>query len=503
MLPNLVVHDMLLHSPERPGAELFSAEVHAVEGRTRNDAEAAVAGDKRIDALHSIDELEFDAVVGNPPYGARKPEYKRAVYARLYGRRERDRRVGSVGTGDGDTYGMFFVNGLERLREGGRLCLITNDSFRSVLTHAALRRHILDRCKIVEILLTDTKHFEGVSFQFAGMAITTLQKCADPDARREHEMRLVDYVRDPRDFSDPPADRVMMLRQEVYEQIPETPFHVGVPSDVLAAAIGSERLAAVARGRQGLATADDRRFLGGIGEPAAGLDNLIGARDLATSLSDDERRLGVPPGHPSWVPFAKGAGSGAYWRPPRVAIDWSAESVAELERRNALRAGSPRRPRLQNRQYYFLPGLTYSVVSSGRVTARLLPAGWVFGHKGSAIFVEADDVGELFVLGYLNSALATYFMKKIVNTTATADVGYVEKLPFRRPGAQLHDAVSSRVAQIVAELKRHADADISTLRNEIDEHIFELFEIGPSRSHVRRFAEDVGRAVPGPQAASA
>lgn len=31
--------------------------------------------------------------------------------------------------------------------------------------------------------------------------------------------------------------------------------------------------------------------------------------------------------------------------------------------------------------------------------------------------------------GYLNSALATYFMKRIVNTTATDDIGYVKGCP--------------------------------------------------------------------------
>ena len=394
VVPNLFVHDMLLHSPERPGAELFSPELHAAEGRMRDVAERAVASEDRVDALDAIDELRFDAVVGNPPYGARKPEYKRAVYARLYGRRASDLRAGSSGTGDADTYAMFFVSGIERLREGGRLCLITSDSFRSVTTHATLRRHVLDHCKIVEILLTDTKHFEGVSFQFAGMAITTLEKCSDAEARRNHEIRLVDYVRDPRRFAEPPPDRVSALRQSEYERLPETPFHVGVPADVLDAALGSERLGAVARGRQGLATADDRRFLAGIRAPFVGLDHVVPADDVTTELTETERTSGVEPGRPAWVPFAKGSLAGAYWREPTVAIDWSASAVEELERRDRLPTGTSRRPRLQNRQYYFLPGLTYSVVSSGRVTARLLPAGWVFGHKGSAIFVEDPEVSD-------------------------------------------------------------------------------------------------------------
>ena len=257
--PNLYVHDMLLHSPERPQGELFTV------------AERAVAVDPEVDEIARIDEVEFDAVVGNPPYGARKPEYKRGVYAHLYGQREADRRQGSVATGDADTYAMFFANGIERLREGGRLCLITNDSFRTLTTHAELRRHILDRCKIVEILLTDTKHFEGVSFQFAGMAITTLEKCSNEEVRRANVMRLVDYVREPKDFPSPPPDKVFELRQEEYEALPETPFFVGVPREVFDAAKQAARVGDIAKGRVGLQTGDDKRFTAGIEHQFPGL----------------------------------------------------------------------------------------------------------------------------------------------------------------------------------------------------------------------------------------
>ncbi len=106
--------------------------------------------------------------------------------------------------------------------------------------------------------------------------------------------------------------------------------------------------------------------------------------------------------------------------------------------------------------------------------------------------MEDETQPELFLLGYLNSALATYFMKKLVNSTATADVGYVEKLPYRRPSPELEEAVVERVQQIVALLQVDPAADISALRDEIDELIFDLFEIRASREEVRRFYRTVG-----------
>ena len=240
----------------------------------------------------------------------------------------------------------------------------------------------------------------------------------------------------------------------------------------------------------------------GVGEAFPGLTKTISPEEVAATVTDEERTGGIAANRPHWVPFAKGEGFGEYWRPTRVAIDWSRESVAELERRDKLPVGTSRKPRLQNRLFYFRSGLTYSVVSSGRVSARLLPEGWIFSHKGSAIFVEDAKTSELFLLGYLNSALATYFMKKLVNTTATADIGYVEKLPYRRPNAEIEQAVVKRIERIIAALKEDESADVQPLRDEIDDLIFDLFEIRAARDEVRRFYRTVGRIEQPYQAAS-
>jgi hypothetical protein len=124
-----------------------------------------------------------------------------------------------------------------------------------------------------------------------------------------------------------------------------------------------------------------------------------------------------------------------------------------------------------------------------------MPSGWAWSDKGSAIFTEDDATSELFLLGYLNSALATYFMKKIVNTTATAHAGYIEKLPYRRPPAEIEATVVTNVERIVAALKEDPGADIGQFRAEIDAQVFDLFEIRDSRDEVLGFYDSIGRAV--------
>ena len=94
-------------------------------------------------------------------------------------------------------------------------------------------------------------------------------------------------------------------------------------------------------------------------------------------------------------------------------------------------------------------------------------------------------------------------MKKIVNATATAHAGYIEKLPYRHPSADLEAAVVERVSEIVDVLKTNPTADIGKLRDEIDDLIFDLFEIRSARDDVRRFYRTVGPVEqPEDQAAS-
>jgi len=97
--------------------------------------------------------------------------------------------------------------------------------------------------------------------------------------------------------------------------------------------------------------------------------------------------------------------------------------------------------------------------------------------------------------------LATYFMKRIINTTTTAHLGYIEKLPYRRPDEATEKVVVDRSEQIVRLLQGDPDADIVSLRVEIDEKIFDLFGIREAREDVRHFYRTLDR-VEDDQAAS-
>jgi len=79
-----------------------------------------------------------------------------------------------------ETYSMFIVNSIWRLKNGGKLGFITSDSFLTLSTHEKLRRFILNTCKIKEILLAPKNLFDKHEVSTSPVIII-LEKCSGKD----------------------------------------------------------------------------------------------------------------------------------------------------------------------------------------------------------------------------------------------------------------------------------------------------------------------------------
>src|SRR3989344_2440353 len=88
---------------------------------------------------------KFDFVITNPPYLNKQSEYIKENKLNL---RKRFREIGC-----NDTYSMFMYLGINFLKENGKLCFITSDTFLTLGTHKRLREFILRNTKIKEVLL--------------------------------------------------------------------------------------------------------------------------------------------------------------------------------------------------------------------------------------------------------------------------------------------------------------------------------------------------------------
>lgn len=204
--------------------------------------------------------------------------------------------------------------------------------------------------------------------------------------------------RDPRVFEVPP---------EAFDAVPGRPFAYWV-SEATRATFerlqrfeGEERLV-----KQGLATADDFRFL-----------RCWWENPLKCRLK----------GYPS---FAKGGVFSPFYAEVYLTIDWRGDG-AVLKGKVIQEHGNVGK-RIYNEEHYFRPGLTWPRRTNG-LSFRVMPTGCIFGDKGPAAFVEDDDPEELLALVSLLNSKAFGLLVSVqlarVELAQSFEVGLIQQTP--------------------------------------------------------------------------
>jgi len=185
-----------------PGGEYVLAEItHKAEALGRRE-------------IHVQIPQSFDAVVMNPPYTRQEEmedileEEKEKAYERciedwkvmsnyLVGKKPKLSKRSSI-------YVHFFIHGGYFLKEGGRLGLITSNSWLDVDYGGDLQRFFLENFKIKAIIESKVERwFEDADIN---TAITILERCSDLEERNRNVVRFVQLKKPLKEFIPPVED---------------------------------------------------------------------------------------------------------------------------------------------------------------------------------------------------------------------------------------------------------------------------------------------------------
>ncbi|WP_130873234.1 BREX-1 system adenine-specific DNA-methyltransferase PglX [[Pseudopropionibacterium] massiliense] len=166
-------------------------------------------------------------------------------------------------------------------------------------------------------------------------------------------------------------------------------------------------LGEVAAPKQGLATADNARFL----------RQWFEVSQSRTCFDADSRESAVTSGA-KWFPHLKGGAFRKWWGNQDYVINWENDG-AELWNF---------RPRsvIRNPDYYFKPAISWSNVSSGEPSFRFYEQGSIFGHVGQAFFPHSDI--ELLT-GFSNSTTCRSLLA-VLSPTLHFEAGQLAGLPI-------------------------------------------------------------------------
>ncbi len=204
-------------------------------------------------------------------------------------------------------------------------------------------------------------------------------------------------------------ERVFQTDPDDFKIIPGAPFSYWVNHSIRLAFKKHPRFESEGRtAKQGLATADDNRFLRVWWEVAPNTDG--------------------------WYSFAKGGSHSQHYADVYLMVNWAdggAEIKNNLNEKGGIRSNvwmlKDTAPK-----FFFRPGLTWPLRTNG-LSFRVIPSQCIFGHKGPVGFASSDDGSSLLELSaILNSKPFCYLVSLQLARTELAqsyEVGLIQQTP--------------------------------------------------------------------------
>ncbi len=398
------------------------------DATTATPAERLLAAEAE-DALRFVHALQrrYDAVFMNPPFG--EPVSNTKTYLRM---------AYPGAPHNCDLFSVFVERGLQLCAAGGYLGALTSRAGMFLRSFERWRSEVLLGHQLVALADLGFGVMEHAMVEAAAY-ILRAEKAIDDTATFIRLLREVDR---PRALASAVSsarngsrdDHIFRVALRDFYAIPGAPIAYWMNTNIRKLFVEEPQLEGEgAHVRAGLCTGDDFRFVRCIWE--------ISPQSITPAACESDGA--------GWLPFAKGGQYSPYWADIHLVVDW---------RRNGIAIQNARTPgtRIQNRAFYCLTGLTWTLRTASGFGPRILPGGCIFGHKGPAVIT--DIASAELLLGVLNSRLASVLIGAMIaagdeTTSGTAsksyEVGVIQRLPVL-----LASETSDAVLRIRERVKR-------------------------------------------------
>lgn len=306
-----------------------------------------------------------------------------------------------------DLFAVFMERCKEMLVKNGFQAMITMHSWMFLSSYEKLRE---------KLLLTDTVnmvHLGARAFEEIGGEVVQTTAFVKRNSNTKRHLgvycRLVEpNTQDGKEEMFLSKQNRFIVNQELFSKIPSSPTAYWVNNDFIKAFeqnLLGDKVDAV----KGLDTCDNDRFTRFWYEPS--LMN-IGFDKTDTTETYTHK----------WYPYCKGGGYSKWYGFMEKVVDWKDDGVVL---RNLRGENGKIKSRPQNIRYYFKEGLTWSTITSSKLSLRYMN-NCIFGGGGSAMFTKEHL---LYYLAFINSCVTDYTLK-LLNPTLNFLVGDILSLPI-------------------------------------------------------------------------
>ncbi|MBB1515747.1 BREX-1 system adenine-specific DNA-methyltransferase PglX [Tessaracoccus sp. MC1679] len=394
----------------------------------------------------------YSVVVANPPYmGSRNSSPTLSEFA---AQSFPDTRM--------DLYAMFIERGLGLTVHNGLTAMVTMESWMFIRSFESLRQSILSNARLLVMAHLGPRAFDSIAGEVVGTTAFVIERSPENPERQARFVRAVGPKSE--------AAKAKVLREvasgaefsDVYDRTPSAfvgvngaPLAYWLPEQVLAAMVESRQMHdVVSFPTSPHKTGDNGTYVRRWWE--------VSAHDLGPRSR--------------WVPYAKGGGARRWFGLMYDVVDWSASALRYYSE-NSSSSHMKRNPDAPL-------GVTYSMLTSGTNTFRVLPEGAAFDMGGPGFFSHRLSLAQ--TLAVVNSDM-TRLVLDALNPTLNLQVREVKQIPVPDFGKD----EESHLDRLAVEAIAIAEEDWNSHECSIGFLVSPLVALGDGR--VRQAAESYYR----------
>lgn len=188
------------------------------------------------------------------------------------------------------------------------------------------------------------------------------------------------------------------LNQDKFEKIPGRPIAYWVSQESMRAFSNGVAIGKIAETRKGMGIGDNARFVRYWYEVSS-------ERTMFSCVSRDEAKNSKR----RWFPYNDGGPFRKWYGNNDSVVNWEDDGLEAKENAIIKNNGSHWSRYLVSLDYFFIPGITWTAISSAKFSARLFGNGFLFSSAGMCLFSSKEE--QLFHLGFLNSIVSSHLLK--------------------------------------------------------------------------------------------
>ncbi|MFR0776812.1 BREX-1 system adenine-specific DNA-methyltransferase PglX [Lactobacillus rhamnosus] len=317
-----------------------------------------------------------------------------------------------------DLFAVFIERLQHMTKQDGFFAMITQHQWMFLSSFKSLRERMIN-WPIINMAHLGTRAFEEIGGEVVQTTAFIIQKQASSNFSGTYE-RLVDFDSQAHKekaylaaVKDPNLKYVYRTKQANFEKIPGSPiaywaskplisdFEIGIP------------LKDLVDPKVGLQTGDNSRFLRQWFE--VNVHNIsFNTKSTAESLRSIKK----------WFPYNKGGSYRKWYGNFDYIVNWQHDG---FEIKHFTFANGKQRSVIRNSNYYFREAITWSKISSGKISFRHVPVGSLFDVAGTSLFSNEPYKLEI-LLGFLNSNTAMDILA-FLSPTLNYEIGQIAALP--------------------------------------------------------------------------